>query len=303
MKPNLFVTGGFLMNLTHKTFLSALLLAALSSCGKPQDTVAFYNEDAGARAEKMVACLAGADDRNSPGCRNANLSELADKRIVQRVADLAAVENYRASADKVASPERTAKLMVENLDETVRVSNCVALNEGKPQPDVQNVIKAAVDEKLIEPVSGNKFNFEVTKKGAQFLKSQGENASGGNFCPLGFKYKDNVKMLEGKNLTQQYKGQMALKNYKIESADVNKIAFDIENTKSTVWFQKQASIKPAYPAEGKAVFEVLFITGRYRDKRYNLYQGWFGTIDGKPFVVEKGYKNMDELLAKEITKE
>lgn len=305
MESNWHLIRNLFSRSSHQKVLSILLLAALTSCGKPQETIAFFNEDVGARSEKVVACLEGIEPANSEGCVNANLSANADKQLVLRVANFAAAKRDMPKGDKEVekSADSVAAAMVDELQFGFRMVNCIVLNQGKPQPSVQGVIKVAIDEKMIQPMKDNPLNFEVTKKGAQYLKSQIDSMDN-FFCPLNFNYKDNVKMLERRDLTEQYKGRLLFKSYKIEALEVDKIAFDIENTRGSVWFQKKTGRKTIFPLEAKAVFEVYFITYWDKDKLQKIYGGWYGTLDGKPFVYDdKSNKNVDELLATFVTKD
>ena len=272
------------------SFAAGLLLMA-STAVFAEKTISYYSENAGERIDRVLACRDGAEDPMSLGCRNANEAQEIDRLLVHRKARAYGLANFSGPEVGVAKePGKRAYQVMELISMATRSSNCVPLDSGKPpsSPQRANIYKVALAEKLIEPVAGKADVYRATKRGVEFLASQGDGVQNGFFCPVGLTYGPRPQLLEQHDLSEQYQGPK--KGFTITKLRVQKIAFDLTNTGSSTWFLRKL-LPVTLPMSGKAV--VQYITVEYQGRKGEFAGGGVYEIDGKA----TGGPTLNELLA------
>jgi hypothetical protein len=270
----------------------AILMMCTTAC--TEKTITYYSENAGERIDRVLACGDGASDPNSLDCRNANAAQAMDKMLVTQNADELALSHFMGRETGIAKdPERRAYQVLELNSRNTRGVNCISLNSGKPSPTPPwaNVYKVALAEKLIEPVAGKADVYQATPRGVEFLASQGDVVRNGYFCPVGFTYGPDPRLLEQQDLSEQYKGKEIRPGLKLSKLRLQKIAFNLTNTGSSQWFLRKLYPETPLPMNGKSVAQ--YVTVEFEGRQGESFAGAVYEVDGK--VV--GGKTLREVLA------
>ena len=262
-----------------RSVLAASLMAA-SCLALAQKTISYYSDNVGERIDQYLACQDGAQDPNLLACRNASASRRLDRTLVQRHATDAALEDWGTKGVIAKDPAKRAYQVLRLIAKDSRNSTCIALEFGKPPQATyqEKIYLAALSEKLIERVSGQSNVYRATKRGEEFLASQGDAVQNGYFCATNFGFNSRTRLLETQDLTPQYKGKKA-GIFMISKLQVYSIEFDLENTGASVWFARKVSPNLVLPMTGKVITKTIVM--EFEGNKGEFTRGGIFEIGGK----------------------
>ncbi|HYW57036.1 MAG TPA: hypothetical protein VE934_08745 [Polaromonas sp.] len=245
-----------------------------------EKTISYYTENAGERIDRVLACRDGADDPKSLGCRNARFANDLDFEVARKFADETGSEKAKEEFN-----EQSKELIVTNALRQYRLRslnvNCVNIKaETPPATNLGKLIlKVALQEKLIEPQSGQADKYRTTKRGAEFLRVQMHTDENGLFCPVDIQYSGKREILEFQDLTSQYKGKTNKYGDQIKMVRASKVQVILNNTGASVWFARKLFPSPL-PLKGTAIAQ--FVSFELANRKGLFSAGGLSEVDGKP---------------------
>lgn len=276
------------------SFLTLMLITGALPA-HAQKTISYYSENVMERIDKILGCKDGAEDPMSLGCRNANTAQQKDIQIAGRYQRRVALEKWGAE-NAPNKRESRVLLAVDNAFGNTVGPSCINLTDGSvpTNPATKSSLKVALDEKLLEPFPAQPGKYRATVKGEAFLLAQNRTSKSGYFCPVTVQYIPELKILDFKDLTAQYKGKKSETGNVIKTLALVTVEIPLANTSASVWYAKKLYPK-VVPLEGKAL-------GRYFIIELENKKGTFGfgsilSIDGATFsetkieeLFDKSYK-------------
>lgn len=258
--------------------IAVVLLFAAGSV-QAENTVSYYRENAGERIDRVLRCRDGAEDPASLGCRNANNAQLLDVRSAGRFGDYAAIAGWDVSAADGKTPQALAFKAARKVRENGQRNACIALrSEEEPsKPVAKKVLQTALAEKLLEPVSGKAHVYRTTPRGDEFLTSQGTHTQQGFFCPFNLQFAEAPKLLDSQDLTAKYRGKKTTTGYVVKKLLVQKVAFELTTTGSSVWFFRKV-VPAAFGMTGQVVASI--VVADYEGLPSEQFAGGVYEVDG-----------------------
>lgn len=273
------------------SFLISMLIA-VAAPAHAQNTISYYTDNVIERIDKVLACRDGAEDPMSLDCRNASTAQQMDIQLAGRYQRSVALAKW--SAQNAPNKRESRALLVIDKSFTDNVaSSCINLTDGSvpTHPTSKASLKAALDEKLLEPQPSQPGKYRATARGEAFLLAQQKTSKSGFFCPVTVQYDPEFKIVEFKDLTAQNKGKKSESGYVIKTVALATVEIPLMNTSASVWFAKRLYPK-VVPKTGQAL-------GRYYILEYANQKGTAGfgrilSVDGVTISEAKE----DELFEK-----
>ena len=273
----------------------ASLMVLLSLPALAQKTVSYYAENVGERIDRVLACKDGAEDPASLGCRNALMAQGMDIDLSGRFVRKLELAKWRAESEPNKRLLNVLTAM-ETVSNSVMNVTCVHMTDGKAPTNrfSKASLKVALDEKFLEQLPSQPGKYRTTARGDEFLLAHQQTSKTGFFCPIRQQYSPDIKIVEFKDLTAQYKGKKSESGNVVKTLAIATVELPLGNTQASVWYSKKV-FPVSLPATGLA-------TGRYLLVEYVNHSGVVGTggilsVNGQTIVdykveqeIEKFYK-------------
>ena len=274
------------------SFLTSMLIT-VAAPAHAQKTISYYSENVMERIDKVLACRDGAEDPMSLACRNASTAQLKDVQLASRFQTALALKKWEAKNEPNKRESRTLLAIDRAFDSSV-ASSCIDLKSGSvpDNPTSKSSLKVALDEKLLEPLPAQPGKFRGTAKGEEFLRAQGSTSKTGYFCPVTVQYKPELKILDFKDMTAQYKGKKSEIGNVIKTLALVTLEVPLMNTNASVWYAKKLYPK-VVPLEGTVLGRYFVID--FSNKTGTSGFGTIVSIDGATFSANKPEDLLDAL--------
>jgi hypothetical protein len=241
------------------TWITAAILSLCALTAHAEKTISYYQENVGERIDRVLSCRDGAEDPMSLGCRNAQVAHEMDVQLASRFQRKVMTTNWMDESNSNKKEVRV-HMALQFVGSSVASQSCVSLTGGvEPAAPVSKaILKAAVDEKFLQGLPGQPGKFRFTPRGEEFLRALMSAAKSGMFCPVAIQYGSDIKILDYRDITAQYKGRKSPTGATIKTVAVAKVALDLTNTSASVWFTKKI-YTTVLPMTGQVVGEYVIL--------------------------------------------